>query len=90
MATITKEKKIEIASALGSSDKDTGNVRVQVGILTERIRNLTEHMKNARKDKHSLLGLTEMVSKRKRLLKYYGRKDLQGYRQLIQELGLRH
>jgi small subunit ribosomal protein S15 len=89
MASITKEKTAEIVAKLGSSEKDTGNVRAQVGILTERIKNLTEHMKENRKDKHSLRGLSTMVSKRKRLLKYYSKKDLDGYRALIQELGLR-
>ena len=89
MATITKEKTAEIVSKLGANEKDSGNVRVQVGILTERIKTLTEHIKVNRKDFHSLRGLTAMVSKRKSLLKYYAKVDLDGYRGLIKELGIR-
>jgi small subunit ribosomal protein S15 len=90
MSSITKEKTVELVSTLGASASDTGNVRVQVGILTERIRNLTEHFKMHKKDYHGLKGLTGLVTKRKRLLKYYAKKDLEGYRGLIKELGLRH
>jgi small subunit ribosomal protein S15 len=90
MASITKEKTAQIVSALGSSASDTGNVRVQVGVLTERIRNLTEHFKVHKKDFHGLKGLNALVSKRKRLLKYYAKQDLDGYRSLVKELGLRH
>lgn len=89
MATITKEKTAEIVSKLAKSEQDTGNVRAQVGILTERIKNLTEHIKINRKDFHSLRGLSSMVSKRKRLLKYYAQVDLDGYRGLVKELGIR-
>lgn len=89
MATITKEKTAEIIANLGNNDKDSGSVRAQVGILTERIKNLTEHIKINRKDFHSLRGLSAMVSKRKRLLKYYAQVDLNGYRGLIKELGIR-
>jgi small subunit ribosomal protein S15 len=89
MATITKEKTLEVVTSMGANAKDSGNVRVQVGILTERIRTLTEHMKIHRKDYHSLRGLSAMVSQRKRLMKYYATKDLNGYRELVKELGLR-
>jgi small subunit ribosomal protein S15 len=89
MATITKEQTAEIISTLGKNEKDSGNVRAQVGILTTRIKSLTEHIKINRKDYHSLRGLTAMVSKRKRLLKYYAQVDLNGYRSLIKELGIR-
>ena len=89
MATITKEKTAEIIANLGKNEKDSGSVRAQVGILTERIKNLTEHIKINRKDFHSLRGLTAMVSKRKSLLKYYAKVDLDGYRGLIKELGIR-
>jgi small subunit ribosomal protein S15 len=89
LATISKEKKAELAGQFGKDENDTGNVRVQVAILTERIRTLTEHVKINKKDKHSTLGLTTMVSKRKRLLKYLSNIDLEGYRSLIKELGLR-
>jgi len=90
MASITKEKTAELVTKLGASETDTGNVRVQVGVLTERIRNLTEHFKTHKKDFHSLKGLSGLVSKRKRLLKYYSKKDLDGYRALVKDLGLRH
>jgi small subunit ribosomal protein S15 len=89
MASITKEKTAELIAKFGKNEKDTGNVRVQVAILTERIRNLTEHVKIHRKDVHTTRGLTNMVSQRRSLLNYYTRNDINGYRQLIQELGLR-
>ncbi len=89
MATITKEKSAELTAQFGQNEKDTGSVRAQVAILTEKIKNLTEHAKMHRKDFHSLRGLTAMVAKRKTLLKYYSRKDIEGYRALIKELGIR-
>ncbi|NLB63916.1 MAG: 30S ribosomal protein S15 [Fibrobacter sp.] len=89
MASITKEKKVELISAFGENAADTGNIRAQVAIITERIRNLTEHLKVHKKDKHTLKGLTSLVSQRRRLLKYYAEKDIEGYRSLIKELGLR-
>jgi small subunit ribosomal protein S15 len=69
---------------------DTGSTRVQVALLTERINSLTEHFRTHAKDHHSRRGLLMMVSKRRRLLDYMERTDLEGYRQLITELGLRH
>jgi len=69
---------------------DTGSTRVQVALLTERINSLTEHFRTHAKDHHSRRGLLMMVSKRRRLLDYMRRTDLEGYRQLISELGLRH
>src|SRR5574344_1229732 len=89
MATITTEKSQEITAAFGANAKDTGSARVQIAILTEKIKNLTEHAKSHRKDFHSLRGLTAMVAKRKNLLKFYSKQDLEGYRALIKELGLR-
>jgi len=89
MATITKEKTAEIVAKLGKNASDSGNARSQIGILTERIANLTEHCSKNRKDVHSLRGLQILVSKRKRLLKYYARQDLEGYRSLHKELNLR-
>ncbi|MBF0429785.1 MAG: 30S ribosomal protein S15 [Fibrobacteria bacterium] len=89
MATITKEITQKIVTDFGKEDKDTGNVRVQVALLTHKIRELTEHMKINKKDFHSRLGLTKMVSKRRRLLKYIEKTNLDGYRSLIKELGLR-
>ncbi len=69
---------------------DTGSARVQVALLTERINSLTDHFRTHPKDHHSRRGLLTMVSKRRRLLEYMRRSDLEGYRQLIDQLGLRH
>lgn len=69
---------------------DTGSARVQVALLTERINSLTDHFRDHPKDHHGRRGLLMMVSKRRRLLEYLKRTDLAGYRQLIDELGLRH
>lgn len=72
------------------SETDTGSTRVQVALLTERINYLTDHFRTHAKDHHGRLGLLKMVGKRRRLLDYLKRTDLPGYRQLIQDLGLRH
>jgi small subunit ribosomal protein S15 len=72
------------------SDEDTGSTRVQVALLTERINYLTDHFRTHAKDHHSRRGLLKMVGKRRRLLDYMKRTDVEGYRQIIQELGLRH
>lgn len=72
------------------SESDTGSTRVQVALLTERINSLTDHFRAHPKDHHSRRGLLMMVSKRRRLLEYMRRADLAGYRQLIDDLGLRH
>ena len=69
---------------------DTGSARVQVGLLTERINSLTDHFRTHAKDHHGRRGLLMMVSTRRRLLEYLKRTDLEGYRRLIDELGLRH
>jgi len=69
---------------------DTGSARVQIAVLTERINGLTEHFRTHSKDHHGRRGLLSMVSKRRRLLGYLRRIDLEGYRKLIDELGLRH
>ena len=69
---------------------DTGSGRVQVALLTERINYLTDHFRTHPKDHHSRQGLLKMVGKRRRLLDYLKRTDVESYRQLIQELGLRH
>jgi small subunit ribosomal protein S15 len=72
-------------------ENDTGSTRVQVALLTERINNLNEqHFRSHSKDHHSRRGLLKMVGKRKRLLNYMRRTDVEGYRQLIQELGIRY
>ena len=73
-----------------SHDKDTGSTKVQIALLTERINYLTDHFKVHAKDHHSRRGLLKMVGQRRRLLDYLRRTDLEGYRQLIQDLGLRH
>ncbi|MGM0507661.1 MAG: 30S ribosomal protein S15 [Fusobacteriota bacterium] len=70
-------------------EKDTGSSEVQIALLTDRINNLTEHLKKHKQDKHSRLGLLKMVGKRKRLLKYYKKKDIEKYRKLIKKLGIR-
>lgn len=71
-------------------DTDTGSSRVQVAVLTERINYLTDHFKLHAKDHHSRRGLLKMVGKRRRLLDYLKRSDVDGYRRVIQDLGLRH
>ena len=71
-------------------ETDTGSTKVQIALLTERINSLTEHFRVHRKDNHSRRGLLKMVGRRRRLLEYMRRTDVEGYRQLIQELGLRH
>lgn len=73
-----------------TSEQDTGSSRVQVGVLTARINYLNEHFKSHKKDHHSRRGLLKMVGRRRRLLDYMKRTDVDGYRQLIAELGLRY
>lgn len=88
--TISKERKAELTAEFGKNAQDTGNPKVQVAIATERIRELTEHMKVHKKDFHSRRGLLIMVGKRRRLLQYLRNKDFGRYQTLIQRLGLRH
>jgi small subunit ribosomal protein S15 len=88
-ATLTKEKAAELTKQFGKSEKDTGNTKVQVALLTERIRNLTEHVKVHRKDVHSTRGLIILVAKRRKNLNYVKARDINEYRKLIKELGLR-
>ncbi len=87
--TLTQDRKAEIISRFGASDHDTGSTRVQVALLTERINTLTQHLREHRKDHHSRRGLLMLVGQRRRLLRYLQRNDLEGYRALIAELGLR-
>ncbi len=89
MSTITKERTVELAAEYGANGEDTGNTKVQIAILTERIVNLTEHAKANPKDHHSTRGLLMLVGKRRRLLNYMMSRDLEGYRALIKQLGLR-
>lgn len=86
---LTKENIASIVGKYGASDKDTGHSRVQIALLTERINQLTLHCKENKKDKASNRGLLKLVGQRRRLLKYYQRTDLEGYRDLIKDLGLR-
>lgn len=87
--SVTAEKKQEIISDNARDPKDTGSPEVQVAILTQRIRNLTEHFKEHHKDNHSRRGLLMMVNKRRTLLAYLKKKDVERYNALIQKLGLR-
>jgi small subunit ribosomal protein S15 len=73
-----------------TSENDTGSTRVQVALLTDRINYLTEHFRAHKKDHHGRRGLLKMVGKRRRLLNYLKRTDVDGYRQLVQDLGLRY
>jgi small subunit ribosomal protein S15 len=73
-----------------ASDNDTGSTRVQVAILTHRIKYLDDHFRTHKKDHHSRRGMLKMVGRRRRLLNYLKRTDVEGYRQLMQELGLRY
>lgn len=86
---ISKEKKAEIIAAYGRNPQDTGSPEVQVAILTERINELTEHLKVNQKDHHSRRGLLKMVGKRRALLEYLKKDDIDAYRALIERLGLR-
>lgn len=87
--SITAERKAELISEFGRAEGDTGSPEVQVSILTERIRNLTEHLKEHAKDFHSRRGLLIMVGQRRGLLDYLKRKDQQRYEELIKRLELR-
>jgi len=85
----SKEKKEEIIGQYKLHDTDTGSPEVQIALLTERINHLTEHLKVHKKDFHSRRGLLKMVGKRRRLLDYLTKTDIESYRQIIAELGLR-
>ncbi|MBT8428150.1 MAG: 30S ribosomal protein S15 [Erythrobacter sp.] len=87
--SVTTERKAEIMKDHGQGKGDTGSPEVQVAILTERIRNLTDHFKANHKDNHSRRGLLMMVNKRRNLLAYLKKKDVERYNALIAKLGLR-
>jgi len=89
IAMIQSEEKTKIIAELGSSKTDTGSTEVQIGILTARIKELTEHLKIHKKDNHSRRGLLQMVGKRKRLLKFLQRDNFAGYVTLTKKLGIR-
>lgn len=86
---ITKEKKTNVINANATHENDTGSPEVQVAIWTERIRELTEHLKSHPNDDHSRLGMYKMVGKRRRLLDYLAKKDIERYRAIIAKLGIR-
>lgn len=86
---VTKEDRQRVITEFRRGEKDTGSCEVQVALLTERIKHLTEHMKAQRKDFHSRRGLNMLVSQRNRLLRYLRRRDFDRYKALIEKLGLR-
>ncbi len=86
---ITKEQKAEIVAKFAKKEGDTGSPEVQIALLTARINDLNEHLKEHKKDHHSRRGLLKMVGHRRNLLKYMQNKDINAYRELIAELGLR-
>ena len=86
---LTKEQKDQVIEKFKKHDNDSGSPEVQIALLTERINTLSAHFKSHTKDHHSRRGLLKMVGQRKRLLAYLKKKDLEGYRALIKELGLR-
>ena len=86
---ISKEKKAEIIAAYGRTAEDTGSPEVQIALLTERIRELTDHLKDHPKDHHSRRGLLKMVGHRRNLLNYLKKKDVNRYRATIEKLGIR-
>ena len=87
--TLTQERKQELVTKYGDGDADTGKTEVQVALLTERINELTDHLRTHRKDHHSRRGLLMLVGRRRRFLNYLQRTNLERYRTLIRELGLR-
>ena len=86
---MTTERKQEIINQYRRDEKDTGSSEVQIALLTERINELTEHLKVHKKDNHSRRGLLKMVGKRRNLLNYLAKKDEKSYKELVEKLGLR-
>jgi small subunit ribosomal protein S15 len=89
MSTLTKDRKQEIVSKFGDNELDTGKAEVQIALLTERINHLTEHLREHQSDHASRRGLLMLVGQRRRLLQYLQRDELDRYRTLVKELGLR-
>ena len=87
--SISKERTAELMAEFGKDANDSGSAEVQVAILTERIRNLTEHLKVHKKDHHSRRGLLLMVGQRRGLLDYLKKRNIEEYRELIKKLGIR-
>lgn len=86
---MTKERKQEIINTYARGEKDTGSPEVQIALLTERINHLTNHLKSYPQDNHSRRGLMQLVGKRRGLLQYLKDTNLEGYRELIEKLGIR-
>ena len=86
---LTKEAKQDLITKHGRNETDTGSPEVQIAMLTERINQLTEHLRTHKHDHYSRRGLLKLVGRRRRFLNYLQKKDLEGYRSLIRELGLR-
>jgi small subunit ribosomal protein S15 len=87
--TLTKEAKVELIRKYGSHEGDTGSPEVQVALLTARINELTDHLRTHKKDHHSRRGLLMLVGQRRRLLNYLNRQNVERYRGIVQQLGLR-
>jgi small subunit ribosomal protein S15 len=87
--TLTKEDKLQVVGQHGRHDTDTGSAQVQIALMTQRINELTDHLRTHAKDHFARRGLLKLVGRRRRLLNYLQRNDLEGYRGLIKELGLR-
>jgi small subunit ribosomal protein S15 len=87
--SLTLEKKAELIEKFGENPQDTGKPEVQIALLTERINQLTDHLRTHKKDHHSRRGLLMLVGQRRRFLRYLERSDLERYRSLVKELGLR-
>ena len=85
---MTKKKK-DIIKSLATHDKDVGSTEIQIGLLTNKITKLSEHFKKSKKDKHSTLGLTKSVNKRKKLLVYLKKKNPDSYQKVIKQLNIR-
>ncbi len=89
MPAMTADEKREIVQRFGKDENETGATQVQVALLTRRINHLTEHLREHKHDHHSRRGLLMLVGQRRRFLNYLQKKDLEGYRTLVRELGLR-
>ena len=87
--TVTAERKQELVTKFGKAERDTGSAEVQIALMTERINDLTEHLRGHKNDHHSRRGLLMLVGRRRRLLNYLQRSNLESYRSLVKELGLR-
>ena len=87
--SVTKEKVVEITKEFGKKENDTGSTETQIAVLTERIKNITSHLKNNKKDHSSRRGLVILVSKRRKLLNYLRRINVNSYRSLLEKLNIR-